>query len=357
MQTNELPISIRDRVRAGTVIPAMPLALDFNRRFDARYQSALTRYYIEAGVGGIAVGVHTTQFVIRDPTIRLFEPVLRHVSQVIDEYSANQDREIFKVAGVCGQTEQAVKEATFAVDHGYHAGLLSLAALANESHDRMLAHCREVAAVMPLIGFYLQPAVGGCRLPYRFWRQFAEIPNVIAVKMAPFNRYQTLDVVRAVCDAGREDAITLYTGNDDNIITDLLTEYRIVTDSGPKSVRIRGGLLGHWSVWTRAAVQLLDEIHATLAAGSDIPAELLRRNVEVTDCNAALFDAANGFAGCIPGVHEVLRRQGLLRGTWCLDPNEVLSQGQAKEIDRVTRAYPHLNDDAFVRENIARWLA
>jgi dihydrodipicolinate synthase/N-acetylneuraminate lyase len=233
---------------------------------------------------------------------------------------------------------------------------LSLAALADESIDELISHCREVAQVMPVIGFYLQPAVGGCVLPYEFWREFAEIENVIAIKLAPFNRYQTFDVVRAVCDADRDDAITLYTGNDDNIIADLLTPYRIVTDHGEKRVRIRGGLLGHWCVWTRTAVELLDEIHAVLDRGGDIPSELLSRNIQVTDCNAAFFDAANGFAGCIPGIHEVLRRQGLLAGTWCLDPNEVLSSGQSKEIDRVIAAYPHLHDDAFVRENLSRWL-
>ncbi|TWU31391.1 dihydrodipicolinate synthase family protein [Novipirellula artificiosorum] len=357
MRISDLPAVIRANVRKGIVIPAQPLALDANRRFDARYQTALTRYFIDAGAGGIAVGVHSTQFAIRDPKIGLFGPVLRLVSNVIDEYGAAKDRDIFKVAGVCGRTEQAIKEASYAVSQGYHACLLSLAALANESMETLLEHSREVAKVMPVIGFYLQTAVGGRALPYRFWRQFAEIENVIAIKMAPFNRYQTLDVVRAVCDAGREDDITLYTGNDDNIIADLITEYRIATDCGRKRVRIRGGLLGHWCVWTQTAVRLLDEIHAGLASGDAVPAEWLRRNVEVTDCNAAFFDAANHFAGCIPGIHEVLRRQGLLPGTWCLDPNEVLSAGQSQEIDRVIAAYPHLNDDSFVQEHLDAWLS
>lgn len=356
MQINDIPAPILDNVRNGIVIPAMPLALDAERRFEPQYQTALTRYYIDSGAGGIAAGVHTTQFAIRDPDVGLFQPVLQHVSRVIDEYAERQNRKIFKVAGVCGQTRQAVEEANFAVDQGYHAGLLSLAALAEDSHDQLLAHCREVAKVIPVIGFYLQPAVGGCKLPYRFWREFSEIDNVLAIKMAPFNRYQTLDVVRAVVDASREDSITLYTGNDDNIVADLLTQYRIVSEHGTKSVRIRGGLLGHWSVWTHAAVGLLDEVHAVLARGGDIPAELLCRNVEVTDCNAAFFDAANGFSGCIAGIHEVLRRQGLLPGTWCLDPEENLSPGQAKEIDRVHESYPHLNDDAFIREHLAQWL-
>lgn len=357
MQISELPDVIRVNVRKGMVIPAHPLALDSRRSFDPKFQTALTRYYIDAGVGGIAVGVHTTQFAIREPSVGLFEPVLRLASDVIDQYGASQGKQIFKVAGVCGPTNQAVKEAMFAEAQGYHACLLSLSALANESVEAKLAHCREIARVMPLIGFYLQEAVGGCMLPYRFWRQFAEIENVIAIKLAPFDRYQTLDVVRAVCDAGREEMITLYTGNDDNIVADLITEYRIVTPDGVKRIRIRGGLLGHWSVWTRTAVKLLDEIHATLAGGDDVQAELLARGVEVTDCNAAFFDAANQFSGCIPGIHEVLRRQGLLAGTWCLDPTEILSPGQAEEIDRVTAAYPHLNDNQFVHEHLDDWLA
>lgn len=356
MQISDLSPTIRENVRRGIVIPAQPLALDANRQFDPRYQTALTRYYIDAGAGGIAVGVHSTQFAIRDPSIALYEPVLCLTSDVIDEHAGSLGREIFKVAGVCGRTPQAIGEAEFARSQGYHACLLSLAALADSTIDDLIAHCREVASVMPVIGFYLQPAVGGCVLPYEFWREFAEIENVIAIKVAAFNRYQTLDVVRAICDADRDDAITLYTGNDDNIIADLLTTYRIATEHGVKSVRIRGGLLGHWCVWTRKAVELLDEIHLILDRSDDIPSELLSRNIQVTDCNAAFFDAANGFAGCIPGIHEVLRRQGLLPGTWCLDPNEALSDGQSEEIDRVIAAYPALNDDAFVSENLSRWL-
>lgn len=356
MRINDIPPPIRDNVRRGTVIPAQPLALDANRQFDRRHHTALTRYYIDAGVGGIAVGVHSTQFAIRDASVGLFEPVLKLTSQVIDEYGATEGREIFKVSGVCGKTPQAIAEAEFATSQGYHACLLSMAALANESSDAQLAHCREVADVMPVIGFYLQPAVGGCVLPYEFWRQFAEIDNVIAIKMAPFNRYQTLDVVRAICDAGREDSITLYTGNDDNIVVDLLTEYRVVTDNRTKCVRIKGGLLGHWCCWTKAAVDLLNEIHAAIKEGDRIDSSWLTRNIEVTDSNAAFFDAANGFAGCIPGIHEVLRRQGLLQGTWCLDPDEVLSPGQTEQIDRVYAAYPHLNDDKFVQTHLKKWM-
>jgi len=357
MHHSELPPQLLDRVRRGMVIPAHPLTLTADRRLDARYQTALTRYYIDAGVGGIAVGVHTTQFAIRNPAIGLLAPVLKLASEVMDKYGTADEHGLFKVAGVCGLTAQAIQEAQLAQSFGYHACLLSLAALADSDIPPLIDHCRRVADIMPLIGFYLQPAVGGRVLPYRFWREFAEIDNVIAIKMAPFNRYQTLDVVRAVCDAGRSDTITLYTGNDDNIIADLLTEYSIASDQGITSVRIRGGLLGHWCVWTRTAVRLLDEIHALIESGRDIPAELLTRGIEITDCNAAFFDATNGFAGCIPGLHEILHRQGLMAGTGCLNPDEVLSPGQCQEIDRVIQAYPHLHDDEFVRENLAKWLA
>ncbi len=342
-------------VKRGTVIPAQPLALDENRMFDKKHQAALTKYYIDAGVGGIAVGVHSTQFEIRDPDIGLFEPVLAFTSKVIDDYCKQQGRQILKVAGVCGQTEQAIKEAEFVCSNGYHAALLSLSAFKDNSVEDMLKHCRTIASIMPIIGFYLQTSVGGRVLPYSFWREFCEIDNVLAIKMAPFNRYQTFDVVRAVCDAGKENGITLYTGNDDNIIVDLLTPYKITTNHGEVNIRIRGGLLGHWCVWTKKAVELLDEIHHITENNLPVPPELLQRNVEVTDMNAALFDSANKFAGCIPGIHEVLRRQGLLKGTWCLNPNEVLSVGQSDELDRVYSAYPHLNDDEFVKNNKKNW--
>jgi len=343
-------------LRAGTVIPAMPLALNHQRKFDLRRQRALTRYYLDAGAGGIAVGVHSTQFAIRDPQFALLEPVLATVSEAVDNWlQTTGPRPFLKIAGICGATEQALTEAALASHHGYHAGLLSLAALREASVPELLEHCRRVAETIPIIGFYLQPAVGGRPLPYEFWREFVTIDNVLAVKMAPFNRYQTLDVVRALCDAGREDRVTLYTGNDDNIVPDLLTEYRIVTDSGLKAVRIRGGLLGHWCVWTRTAVKLLEQLHGMTESGR-IPADALSLGIQITDCNAAFFDAANQFRGCLPGLHEVLRRQGLLEGTWCLDPEERLSPGQSAEIDRVYRAYPHLNDDDFIRARLADWL-
>jgi dihydrodipicolinate synthase/N-acetylneuraminate lyase len=348
-----LPATVATQLRRGVAIPAHPLALDADRRFSPRYQQALARYYIDAGAGGIAVGVHSTQFEIRDPDVGLFEPVLTLAAETID---AHADDSFIKIAGVCGDTTQAVAEAGFARDTGYHAALLSLAAVAKLPIPEIVAHCREVAQIMPVVGFYLQPAVGGRVLPYAFWREFAEIPGVVAIKMAPFNRYQTLDVVRAVCEADRLDDITLYTGNDDNIIVDLLSTYHVRTSAGDRHARIRGGLLGHWACWTRRAVEQLAAVHA-LPADAPIPAEMLTLAIEVTDANAAFFDTANAFAGCIPGIHEVLRRQGLLPGTWCLNPHEQLSPGQREEIDRVYASYPHLNDDAFVDENRDRWLA
>lgn len=341
---------ILNNFRNGMVIPAMPLALNEQREFQPRCQRAMARYYIDAGAGGIAVGVHSTQFEIREPKIGLFEPVLRRTAGFIDEWSARRGRPVMKVGGICGQTPQALKEAEFEASLGYDAGLLSLAALKNASIDEMLAHCRRVSEVIPLIGFYLQPSVGGRVLPYEFWREFMTIENVIGVKMAPFNRYQTFDVVRALAESGRDD-ITLYTGNDDNIVIDLLSEY----DINGKKLRIKGGLLGHWCCWTYKAVELLRECHRLVESGGTVPAEMLTRNIQVTDCNAAFFDPAHQFAGCIPGIHEVLRRQGLLPGTWCLNPAEVLSPGQAEEIDRVWRAYPHLNDDDFVNRHRDEW--
>ena len=350
-----IPDELLARFQRGCVIPAMPLALDADRRIDQRRQTALIRYYIDAGVGGLAVGVHTTQFAIRRPEVGLFEPVLRLASQVIDEWCARNDRTVLKIAGICGRTAQAVQEASVARDAGYHAGLVSMASFEADDIEALVAHCAAVAKLLPIIGFYLQPSVGGRLLPYRFWRACAQIDGLIGIKIAPFNRYHTLDVVRAVCDAGREGEVALYTGNDDHIIGDLLTVHRIETPTGTRVVRMVGGLLGQWAVWTQKAVELLNEIHALIEVGADIPASMLTRGARLTDANGAIFDAAHGFAGCIPGIHEVLRRQGLLAGTWCLDPAEVLSPGQADEITRVCVAYPELGDDDFVRQNLARW--
>lgn len=331
--------SLRDHLRRGQVIPAHPLALTADRRLDERHQRALTRYYVDAGAGGIAVGVHTTQFAMRNAGHRLLEPVLELAAETA-RARRRMTEPFAMIAGVIGETREAVEEATIARDRGYDLALLSLGALKNALEGALIAHCREVAQVLPLFGFYLQPAVGGRPLSYRFWREFADIPEVWAIKIAPFNRYQTLDVIRAVADAGRDD-IALYTGNDDNIIPDLLTPF-----AGGR--RIAGGLLGQWAVWTHAAVRILRSAHS----GNG-----LEQSAALTDANAAIFDAASGFAGCIPGIHEILRRQGLLRGTWCLDPSETLSPGQAAEIDRVCAAYPDLTDDLFVSENLDRWLS
>ncbi len=346
-----IPEGVLAVLRRGTVIPAHPLALDAGRSLDVRRQRALSRYYIDAGAGGLAVGVHTTQFAIRD--VGLYEPVLAIAAETVAEWS---DRPLVMIAGLAGDTEQAVAEARIAVAHGYHAGLLSLAALRDASEADLIAHCERVAETIPLIGFYLQPAVGGVVLPSSFWRRFAAIDNVIAIKIAPFNRYRTLDVVRGVIAAGAEDRVTLYTGNDDHILIDLLTPFTLNRAGAPVTVRIRGGLLGHWCVWTRRAVQLLDRVHQSIA-GDGFDFDLLALDPAITDCNATFFDAANDFRGCIAGCHEVLRRQGLLEGIWCLDPDETLSPGQSAEIDRVYADWPDLNDDQFVHANLSRWLA
>lgn len=339
-------MDLRKRLFEGVAIPAHPLALNSQRKLDERRQTALTRYYVDAGAGGVAVGVHTTQFAIREPRFGLFEPVLELAAVALGE------QPVIRVAGICGRTAQALREAKFAADWGYHAGLLSLSAFRDDSVEAMLEHARAVAEVLPVFGFYLQPAVGGRVLPYAFWRKFAEIENVVAIKMAPFNRYQTLDVIRAVVDAGRADSIALYTGNDDQILGDLLTPF----PAGSRTVRMSGGLLGHWSVWTSVAVKHLELVKQIHAEGGAITKETLTLAAEITDSNAALFDAANGFHGCIAGLHEILRRQGLLEGRWCLDENEDLSPGQMDEINRVCRLYPHLVDDEFVKANLHRWL-
>ncbi len=345
------PPQVLAALRKGVVIPAHPLALDADRRLDARRQRALTRYYLDAGAGGLAVGVHTTQFAIREAG--LFAPVLELAMRSAAEWTREPP---IMVAGLSGPTAQAVKEAHVARDLGYHAGLLSLAALRGASEDELIAHARTVAREIALVGFYLQPAVGGRVLPVSFWRRFAAIENVVAVKIAPFNRYRTLDVVRGVVEAGAADRVTLYTGNDDHIVLDLVTPFAVAANGRATTVRIKGGLLGHWSVWVRTAVELLERIHAATAEDT-ISADLLALDSQVTDCNAAIFDVANDFHGVIAGCHEILRRQGLLAGIWCLDPKETLGPGQKEEIDRVCAAYPHLNDDAFVRANLQRWLS
>jgi dihydrodipicolinate synthase/N-acetylneuraminate lyase len=336
-------MSLRAQLLSGLVIPAHPLALNRDRKLDERRQRALTRYYLAAGAGGVAVGVHTTQFAIRDPKINLFQPVLRIAMEEM------RGSNVVKIAGVCGKRNQAVPEAEAAARLGYDAVLLSLGALADVSVAELIEHSRSIAAIIPIIGFYLQPSVGGRVLPYAFWREFCEIENVVAIKVAPFNRYQTVEVIRAFAESGRTEEIALYTGNDDNILFDLLTTYEF----GEKRVRFSGGLLGHWAVWTKKAVAHLGAARQQV---SDISADLLTLAQQITDANAALFDPVHNFHGCVPGIHEILRRQGFLEGRWCLDPHEDLSTGQAEEIDRVCKLYHHLQDDEFVHAHLDEWM-
>lgn len=347
---DDIPADVRASIRRGTVIPAHPLALDEDRGLDARRQRALTRYYLDAGAGGLAVGVHATQFAIREAG--LYETVLELAAETAEQWTG---RPVAMIAGLAGRTAQAVGEAKTAAGLGYHAGLLSLGAMKDDSEDALVAHCRRVADEIPLVGFYLQPAVGGRPLSAAFWKRFAQIDNAIAVKAAPFDRYRTLDVVRGIVEAGAEDRIAVYTGNDDHIVLDLAVPVAIRRRGEEIRVRVRGGLLGHWSVWTRRAVELLDRIHKAIDNDA-VDQDLLALDSRITDCNSAVFDVANGFRGCIAGCHEILRRQGLLEGIRCLDPDETLSPGQAEEIDRVSAAHPDLNDDDFVSQNLERWL-
>lgn len=348
-------LEIHEILKKGVAIPASPLALDTHRHWDENSQRTVYRYYAAAGAGGIAVGVHTTQFEIRNPEIGLFEPLLKFAAREIDAISHQQNRPLIKVAGVCGKTPQAVREAELASSLGYDMALLSLGALKEESEETLLTHCHEISKIIPMVGFYLQPAVGGRLLPFEFWRRFAEIENVVAIKMAPFNRYQTLDVIRGVALSRREKEITLYTGNDDNIIMDLLTPYKVKTPQGEITLRIKGGLLGQWAVWTHQAVKLLNEIHQVIDSSPSVSMEMLAKNMALTDANSVVFDAAHQFAGCIPGINEVLRRQGILPTNYCLNPNEVLSPGQAEELDRINRDYPFLIDDEFISSHLDEW--
>lgn len=337
--------------RQGTVIPATPLALREDRTPDEETQRLLMRYYLHAGAGGIATAVHSTQFAIREKGY--FERVITIVSEETDRYEARSGRAVCKICGVCGPTGQAVREAELARAHGYDAVLLSPGGLGDKDETYLLARTREVSRVMPVIGFYLQPAVGGRVLSYDYWRALADTENVIGIKCASFHRYTTLDVMRAVCASARRDEITMYTGNDDNIVGDLLSEYAFPSPEGTVTKRFEGGLLGHWCIWTKKAVELLEEVRLVRAGGS--AAHLMRLAPRITDMNAAAFDGAHNFAGCIPGIHEVLRRQGLMKNILCLDPAETLSAGQAEELDRVTSWYPELTDDDFIREHVDEW--
>lgn len=354
MSIQTLNIEKYRALQSGVVIPALPLALNVNRKIDERRQRALMRYYFDAGAGGVAVAVHTTQFEIRLPKIGLFKPVLELAKEEHTRFVAKTQKPVILISGVVGQTVQALQEARLASDLGYDAVLLSLSALHNASNQELLQHCRAVAEIIPVIGFYLQAAVGGRKLDVNFWREFSQIKNVVAIKMAPFNRYQTMDVVRGVVESGRANEIVLYTGNDDNIMADLLTQYELSDGKNIIKKSVSGGLLGHWAVWTKKAVEMLELVRNSNQE-NDVR-QLLTLGTKITDSNAAFFDAANNFAGCITGIHEVLRRQGLLEGIWILNENEVLSPGQKEEIDRVYKAYPELNDDAFVAENLDRWM-
>ncbi len=347
---------IRRHLLTGHVIPAHPLALTSSRMMDERHQKALTRYYVAAGAGGIAVGVHTTGFPIHDGDVGLYRPVLELAAETATAALSVSPRPFIRVAGLVGDTAQALREARTAMDLGYHCGLLSLGTWRDSTDAEIIAHCRRVSEAIPLFGFYLQPAVGGRRLGHTFWREFAQIANVVAVKIAPFDRYATLDVVRAVIEAGRED-IALYTGNDDSIIPDLVTDFRIMNDGRPITRYFPGGLLGQWAVWTSRAVAMLNDIKSWREGGSTaLPSEWLTRGASLTAANAVIFDAANAYRGCIPGILEVLRLRGLVRGTWTLDAAEQLSPGQAGEIARLSMLHPELADDAFVEEHIDDFL-
>jgi dihydrodipicolinate synthase/N-acetylneuraminate lyase len=343
-------LALAAALREGHVIPAHPLALTDDRTLDERRQRALARYYCAAGAGGLAVGVHTTQFAIRQAG--LLEPVLALAADVMSAHESAHGRRLVWVAGAIGRTAQAVSEAELAQRLGYEAVLLSLAALPKATNAELLDHCRRVAEVLPLFGFYLQPAVGGRVLGPDFWRGFLEIENVVAIKVAPFDRYKTLDVLRAVGESGRSCEVALYTGNDDAIVADLLTDLQV----GAVRVGFQGGLLGQWATETRRAVELLEAVRASRREEGRGALELLALGQKLTDMNAAFFDSRNGFAGCLAGINEVLRRQGLLGSRACLDPREDLSPGQAEEIDRVVAAYPELTDDAFVAAHLDEWL-
>ena len=349
--TNNLSGELQDLLNGGLVIPANPTALTKTLKLDERRQRALSRYYLDAGSGGLAIGVHTSQFEIRDAG--LYQPVLELGKEEMDSYYSKNGKKIIRIAGVLGRTKKAVEEAQIAANLGYHAVLLSLAALKNDSNKQLIEHCKAVAGVIPLIGFYLQPSVGGRILDAPFWREFSRIKNVVAIKMAPFDRYHTIDVIRGVAESGRADEIALYTGNDDNIVPDLLTEYSIPVGDAVIKKRVVGGLLGHWAVWNKKAVELMERIKSSLP--SETP-ELLNLGIKITDSNAAFFDSRNGFKGSIAGIHEVLIRQGILEGNYTINPAEVLSPGQKEEIERVYAIYPELNDDIFVAENLDKWL-
>jgi len=349
---------IVNQLRSGCVIPAHPLALQSNNQIDESHQKALTRYYLAAGAGGLAVGVHTTQFAIHEPKIGLYRPVLELAIETARQFTASAARgEPIMIAGIVGDTKQAVQEASLARELGYHLGLLSLTALKGKSIDELIDHSRQVAEVIPIMGFYLQQTISKMTLPAEFWQKLVTIPNVLGIKIAPFNRYQSLDVLEAVARSGRTDEIALYTGNDDNIILDLLTRHEFNISGRPVSLSIVGGLLGQWACWTKKAVEHLARVKAIRENNTPVPHDLLTLAGQLTLANKAIFDAENQFRGCISGISYVLKKQGLLNNINTLDPTERLSDGQAERIDNVIRDYPYLTDDEFVKENLNQWLS
>ena len=352
-----LPPGIDDKLRAGCVIPAHPLALTDDCRLDEQRQRVLTRYYLAAGAGGLAVGVHTTQFAIHDPTVGWYRPVLQLAAETADTFCAAATREApILIAGIVGDTKQAVEEAITARELGYHIGLLSLTALRGRSTNELIDHARNVGRVIPLMGFYLQETISGMVLPRDFWQRLVEIEEIVAIKIAPFNRYQTLEVLEAVAASGRGGEIALYTGNDDNILIDLLTSWEFATGGRVVELAIVGGLLGQWACWTKRAVEHLDRVKEIRAVKHSIPQDMLTLAAQMTLANRAVFDAENGFAGCIPGISYALKKQGLMANTKTLAANERLSPDQATQIDQIVRNYPHLTDDEFVKQNIASWM-
>ncbi|MFZ2147012.1 MAG: hypothetical protein WAV28_07310 [Sedimentisphaerales bacterium] len=362
-----LDINIIDTLRSGCVIPAHPLALKSDRKLDERHQKALTRYYLASGAGGLAVGVHTTQFAIHNPKIGLYHPVLQLAIETACKFAVSTPFSAFgrrqggnepiMIAGIVGNTRHALKEARLAKDLGYHLGLLSLTALKGKSIDELVDHAREVAQIIPVMGFYLQEVISKMVLPIEFWQKFVEIPNVLAIKISPFNRYQTLDVLEAVARSGRAGEVALYTGNDDNIISDLLTRCEFNVNGHPVSLHIVGGLLGQWACWTKRAVEYLTRIKTIRESNTPVPQQMLTLANQLTLANKAIFDADNHFAGCIPGISYVLKRQGLMDELLALNPDEQLSPGQADKIDRIRHDYPHLTDDDFVNDNLHKWLS
>jgi len=350
--------SVFDKLREGCVIPAHPLALTPANELDERHQRALTRYYLAAGAGGLAVGVHTTQFAIHDPKVGLYVPVLQLAIETAGQSVRSGEVEPpIMIAGLVGDTPEAIREAKLAAELGYHLGLLSLTALRGRPVDDLIDHARQVADIIPIMGFYLQSTISRMVLPAEFWSKLVEIPNVRAIKIAPFNRYQTLDVLEAVARSGRQDEIALYTGNDDNIMIDLLTRHVFCVGRGETSLQIAGGLLGQWACWTKRAAESLETVQEIRGTGGPVPREMLTRAGQLTLANKAIFDADNNFAGCIPGISYVLKQQGLMSHIGTLDPADRLSPGQTEQIDHIVRRYPHLTDDEFVKAGLDTWLS